>query len=141
MKWPLTIMTSLQIFYWTHLLYIFYWILLILHAPNFWKWFVVPAILFVIEKFFRFSKSVSQEGKTWVTMGVVLPSKVVSLVIRRPPHFAFKPGKSFYQYHYWSFWKIQTLVTWTVTQLTGKALDLIYVLKVFQRQHELCLHN
>ena len=89
-------MNSLQIFYWTHLLYIFYWILLILHAPNFWKWFVVPAILFVIEKFFRFSKSVSQEGKTWVTMGVVLPSKVVSLVIRRPPHFAFKPGKSFY---------------------------------------------
>merc|ERR550539_80472 len=25
-------------------------------------------------------------------MGVVLPSKVVSLVIRRPPHFTFKPG-------------------------------------------------
>jgi hypothetical protein len=27
-----------------------------------------------------------------VTTGIVLPSKVVSLVIRRPPHFAFKPG-------------------------------------------------
>ena len=65
---------------------------MILHAPNFWKWFVVPCGIFFIEKFFRFSKSLSEEGKTWVTMGVVLPSKVVSLVIRRPPHFTFKPG-------------------------------------------------
>lgn len=31
-------------------------------------------------------------GKSWVTTGVVLPSRVVSLVIKRPPHFAFKPG-------------------------------------------------
>jgi predicted ferric reductase len=27
-----------------------------------------------------------------VTTGVVLPSRVVSLVIKRPPHFTFKPG-------------------------------------------------
>ena len=33
----------------------------------------------------------------------------------------------------------QTLVT--VTKLTGKALDQIHVRKVFQHQHELCLHN
>ena len=48
--------------------------------------------MFIIEKIFRMGRSLSEEGKTWVTMGVVLPSKVVSLVIRRPPHFAFKPG-------------------------------------------------
>ena len=35
----------------------------------------------------------------------------------------------------------QTLVTWTVTQLTGKALDQIHVQKVFQHQHELFLLN
>ena len=29
------------------------------------------------------------------------------------------------------YWKSQTLVTWTVTQLTGKALDQIHVWKVF----------
>ena len=81
-----------QIFYWTHLLFIFYWVLLILHAPNFWKWFVAPFTIFLMEKVFRFYRSLSQEGKTYVTMGVVLPSKVVSLVIRRPPHFTFKPG-------------------------------------------------
>ena len=29
-------------------------------------------------------------------MGVVLPSKVISLVIRKPPHFSFKPGDYIY---------------------------------------------
>ena len=81
-----------QIFYWTHLLYIFYWGLLIIHGPAFWKWFIVPAIIFGVEKTHRVTKSLSNEGKSWVTTGIVLPSKVVSLVIKRPPHFAFKPG-------------------------------------------------
>ena len=79
-------------FYFSHLLYVIYWVLLIFHAPNFWKWFVGPCAIFLIEKIFRVARSLSEEGKTWVTMGVVLPSKVVSLVIRRPPHFTFKPG-------------------------------------------------
>lgn len=82
----------LKVFYFSHLLYVIYWVLLIFHAPNFWKWFVGPCAVFIIEKVFRVSRSLSDEGKTWVTMGVVLPSKVVSLVIRRPPHFTFKPG-------------------------------------------------
>ena len=79
-------------FYFSHLLYVIYWVLLIFHAPNFWKWFVGPCAIYLIEKIFRVARSLSEEGKTWVTMGVVLPSKVVSLVIRRPPHFTFKPG-------------------------------------------------
>jgi len=81
-----------EVFYFSHLLYVIYWVLLIFHAPNFWKWFVGPCAIFLIEKIFRMARSLSEEGKTWVTMGVVLPSKVVSLVIRRPPHFTFKPG-------------------------------------------------
>ena len=67
---------AFQIFWWSHCLYIFYWILLILHAPNFWKWFIVPCILFIIEKLYRFGNSMSQKGKSWVTTGVILPSKV-----------------------------------------------------------------
>ena len=68
-------------FYWTHLLFVAYWALLILHAPNFWKWFIVPCIIFLIEKIYRIGNSLSQKGKSWVTTGVVLPSRVVSLVI------------------------------------------------------------
>ena len=69
-----------------------YWLLLIIHAPDFWKWFIVPAIIFLIEKTHRITKSLSNEGKSWVTTGIVLPSQVVALVIKRPPHFTFKPG-------------------------------------------------
>lgn len=39
-----------QVFYWSHLSYVSVWALLVLHAPNFWKWFVVPGGLFVLEK-------------------------------------------------------------------------------------------
>ena len=40
----------------------------------------------------RFYNSLSEKGKSYVTTGVVLPSKVVNLVIKRPPNFSFKPG-------------------------------------------------
>jgi hypothetical protein len=32
-----------QVFYLTHMLYFAYFVLLIFHAPDFWKWFVGPA--------------------------------------------------------------------------------------------------
>lgn len=41
---------SFEIFYWTHLLYIPFWILLIFHGPNFWKWFFVPFIVYMVER-------------------------------------------------------------------------------------------
>ena len=70
-----------EVFYFSHLLYVIYWVLLIFHAPNFWKWFIGPCVAFLIEKIFRMARSLSDEGKTWVTMGVVLPSKVVWNII------------------------------------------------------------
>ncbi|XP_023338172.1 NADPH oxidase 5 [Eurytemora carolleeae] len=83
---------NFEIFYWTHFLYLVFWLLVILHAPNFWKWFIGPCCLFIIEKCLRFYNSLSEKGKSYVTTGVVLPSKVVNLVIKRPPNFSFKPG-------------------------------------------------
>lgn len=47
---PVTPAPCPQVFYWSHLSYVSVWALLILHAPNFWKWFVVPGGLFVLEK-------------------------------------------------------------------------------------------
>lgn len=46
----LTRIPCLQLFYWSHLSYIIIWALLFFHAPNFWKWFLVPGGLFVLEK-------------------------------------------------------------------------------------------
>lgn len=41
---------SFEIFYWTHLLYVPFWILLLFHGPNFWKWFFIPFIIFMVER-------------------------------------------------------------------------------------------
>lgn len=78
-----------KIFYWSHLLYIPFWILMIFHGPNFWKWFVGPGVIYLMEKFRRLH---SQGGKTYISSGLLLPSKVTHLVIKRPPHFHFHPG-------------------------------------------------
>ena len=48
-----TSLSFVQVFYWTHFLYLLFWLLVILHAPNFWKWFIGPFCLFVIEKCIR----------------------------------------------------------------------------------------
>ncbi|KAL3884563.1 hypothetical protein ACJMK2_024696 [Sinanodonta woodiana] len=82
-----------QVFYWTHMLYIFFWILLILHGPSFWKWFLGPGVIFVVEKISR-SKLIkkARHGNTYIEEVNLLPSKVTHLVIGRPANFNFQPG-------------------------------------------------
>lgn len=41
---------SFEIFYWTHLLYVPFWVLLVFHGPNFWKWFIIPFIVYMVER-------------------------------------------------------------------------------------------
>ncbi|KAL6262435.1 hypothetical protein P5V15_007520 [Pogonomyrmex californicus] len=81
-----------EVFYWSHLLYIPFWILMIFHGPNFWKWFVGPGIIYMFEKIRRWTWLRSKSGKTYISSGLLLPSKVTHLVIKRPPHFHFHPG-------------------------------------------------
>ena len=42
-----------EIFYWTHLLYYAYFVLLLIHAPEFWKWFLVVGLIWVVEIAYR----------------------------------------------------------------------------------------
>ncbi|GLH10501.1 Dual oxidase [Gryllus bimaculatus] len=81
-----------EIFYWTHLLYVPFWILVIFHAPNFWKWFIFPGVVYVLERVLRLAWMRSERGKTYISSGLLLPSKVTHLVIKRPHHFDFHPG-------------------------------------------------
>lgn len=83
---------SFEVFYWTHLLYIVFFVLVILHGPVFWKWFIIPGCIFVIERLLRFIWMRSDRGKTYVSSGIILPSKVINLVIKRPFHFCHRPG-------------------------------------------------
>ncbi|KAM8781593.1 NADPH oxidase 5 [Rhynchonycteris naso] len=83
-----------EVFYWTHLFYLPMWILLILHGPNFWKWLLVPGILFFLEK--AIGLSVSRIAALSIVEVNLLPSKVTHLVIKRPPLFNYRPGDYLY---------------------------------------------
>ncbi|NXL38419.1 NOX5 oxidase, partial [Glaucidium brasilianum] len=83
-----------EVFYWTHLSYIFIWTLLILHGPHFWKWFVVPGCLFVMEKVLGLAWR--RAGGLHIVEVNLLPSKVTHLVIERPQFFRYKPGDYVY---------------------------------------------
>ena len=83
---------SFEVFYWTHLLYIPFWILVLFHGPNFWKWFLIPGIVYIIERILRYVWMRGEHGKTYISSGLLLPSKVIHLVIKRPFNFNFRPG-------------------------------------------------
>lgn len=64
----------LQVFYWSHLSYIWVWALLMVHCANFWKWFVVPGLAFLLEKIVGIA--VSRMGGLYIVEVNLLPSKV-----------------------------------------------------------------
>lgn len=65
---------------------------MIFHCPNFWKWFIGPGIIYLVERIRRLMWLHSKRGKTYISSGLLLPSRVTHLVIRRPLHFHFHPG-------------------------------------------------
>lgn len=44
---------SFEVFYWTHLLYVAFFVLVLLHGPVFWKFFLIPGTIFIIERTLR----------------------------------------------------------------------------------------
>jgi len=93
-----------EIFYFTHLLYHAYFVLLVVHAPEFWKWFIVVGLIWVVEIAYRILNSLFGHGKSVIKAGVILPSKVTNLIIDRPPGFNFSPGD-------WVFVKIPAVAS------------------------------
>uniref|UniRef100_A0A3Q1FKZ0 NADPH oxidase, EF-hand calcium binding domain 5 n=1 Tax=Acanthochromis polyacanthus TaxID=80966 RepID=A0A3Q1FKZ0_9TELE len=83
-----------EVFYWSHLSYIWVWSLLMVHCANFWKWFLVPGLAFILEKIVGIA--VSRMGGLYIVEVNLLPSKVTHLVIKRPQFFQFKPGDYVY---------------------------------------------
>lgn len=46
----------------------------------------------MIERALRFIWNRSDRGKSYVSSGIILPSNVINLVIKRPFHFCYRPG-------------------------------------------------
>lgn len=63
-----------QVFYWSHLSYVWVWSLLMVHCANFWKWFVVPGFVFLLEKIIGIAAS--RMGGLYIVEVNLLPSKV-----------------------------------------------------------------
>jgi predicted ferric reductase len=86
-----------QVFYITHWFHVFYYILLILHCKNFWKWFIGPLVLVVFERIYNYLRVKSvKHGETFIKDVNLLSSKVTQLIITRPPNFKFKSGDYIY---------------------------------------------
>jgi predicted ferric reductase len=82
-----------EVFYLTHLLYIVFYILLILHARNFWYWLIGPAFIFVLEKIcYLYKRYSTGNGKTLLHSAIIEQGNVVKLIIYRPSGFHFMPG-------------------------------------------------
>ena len=52
-------------------------ILLIIHAPAFWKWVIAPFVIFLVEKIFRVLSAMMGQGKSFVIKAKTLPSRYV----------------------------------------------------------------
>jgi len=83
-----------EVFYFSHLLYVLYYGALIFHAPPTWLWVSVPVGIFLLEILYRGLSLVHSlnRGASFITDGIILPSKVTGLVIKRPDRFYFNPG-------------------------------------------------
>lgn len=73
---------AFEIFFFSHNLFVLFYIILILHAPDFWKWFIVPALIYIAERIYR-SKLFKfiRYGRTYIHAANVLPSKVLYIYI------------------------------------------------------------
>ncbi len=78
-----------NLFYFCHLGYIPFAILLIIHAPNFSYFFPVVGVFVVLEILERIMFG---RKKTYITTAMLLPSDTVCLVIKKSERMAYKTG-------------------------------------------------
>ena len=83
-----------EIFYFTHLLYVLYFVAIVLHAPDVWKWLCVPLVLFVGERIYLGLSILGKidTGTSQIKAGIILPSKTTSLIIKKPDNFKHRVG-------------------------------------------------
>lgn len=82
-RWPF------EIFYITHFLGVPLVALLLIHSPNYWKWFVVGGLGYLVDRAVRFYRMRLPSHLAAVR---TLPSDVTELAIARPAAFDYRPG-------------------------------------------------
>jgi predicted ferric reductase/Ca2+-binding EF-hand superfamily protein len=82
-----------ELFYWTHLLYIVWFALALVHGPVFWMWAGVPLAIFAADRLLRVFRSVP---RTEVFGCEPLASGVTKLTLERPEGFRHRAGDYVY---------------------------------------------
>ena len=67
-------------------------VLLIIHAPAFYKWIMLPLLIFCLEKIALRSILKAGNGHSTIVKAIPLPSRVTKLEIVRPSQFKYNPG-------------------------------------------------
>lgn len=78
-----------ELFYFTHLLYVAWFVLAIVHGPKFLLWAGVPLLGFVLEQVWRGARRAKPSR---VVVAEALRSGVTRLELERPAGFRFEPG-------------------------------------------------
>ncbi|CAF0844651.1 unnamed protein product [Adineta steineri] len=82
-----------QLFRYTHYLFWPIFILLVIHAPDFWKWAIGPMVLFCFEKIYLFKRHLPKYGRTKLISIRIEDEHVLSLMIEKPSNFNFHVGE------------------------------------------------
>ena len=69
-----------QVFFFSHQLYVLYFVLLILHAPDYWKWVCVPLAIGTLEKLYRGISSFVGTGRSYIAEANVLASRYTLVI-------------------------------------------------------------
>jgi NADPH oxidase 5 len=82
-----------KLFYISHYGYIFWLLILLLHGPSYWKWLIIPGLLFIYE---RVKRSYSLIQETTVYDVALLPSNVLGFYMNKPKTFNYNAGDYFF---------------------------------------------
>lgn len=78
-----------ELFYFTHMLYLLWFVLALVHGPVFWIWAGVPILGYVVERVIRFRHT---RRAFPVSAADPLPSSVTRLEVQLPDGFRYQPG-------------------------------------------------
>lgn len=93
-----------EVFYWTHVSYLVFFVVMILHCDMTIYWVSLPLFIFLFGKALMIKRWLDGRGKTYAVCGRLLPSKVTELTIRKTDDFDFQCGD-------WLFINIPTIST------------------------------
>ncbi|KYQ94318.1 superoxide-generating NADPH oxidase flavocytochrome [Tieghemostelium lacteum] len=86
-----------ELFYYTHHLFVIFFVLLLAHGtmgwikpPTFWKWFLAPAVIYLIDRGFRMFKKTYRVNLYSVSLK---DQNVVVLKFQKPQSFNYEPGQ------------------------------------------------